>query len=131
MSDKIKPKNMKETEIAYQLLLNQPKMSIKDLVKQIMEIKGIASTDQAKVMARIYTSLTQDTRFSFKGEGQWGLRDWKGEMPVKSEPSLLPSEKHYQPKAQDYIWDDEAEDEDDEEELTEDQEIIEPPEYQS
>jgi len=47
-------------------------------------------------------------------------------MPRKNEPDLLPSEKHYQPKAEDYIWDDEAEDEDEEKE--EEQEIIEPPE---
>jgi DNA-directed RNA polymerase delta subunit len=126
MSDKPLHKNMKETEIAFILLQGNRTMSIKELVQQIIEVKGISTTDTARAMARIYTSLTQDTRFSFKGNGQWGLRDWKGEMPRKNEPDLLPSEKHYQPKAEDYIWDDEAEDEDEEKE--EEQEIIEPPE---
>ncbi len=127
MSEKQLHKNMKETEIAFHLLQGNRTLHIKDLVQEILQIKGLPAVDTARAMARIYTSLIQDTRFSFKGNGMWGLRDWKGEMPRKNDPDLLPSEKHYQPKAEDYIWDDDAEDED-EEEKEDDHEIIEPPE---
>ena len=129
MAEKIKAKNLKETEIAYQLLLVNQKMTIKELAGEIIATKALSMGDLPKIMARVHTALTKDTRFAFKGEGQWGLRDWKGEMPVQNEFSLLPSERHYQPKAQDYIWDEDEEDEDEEEELTT-EEIIEPPEIE-
>jgi len=102
-------------------------MTSRELMAQVIAVKGISTADTARAMSRIYTALNLDSRFSFKGNGLWGLRDWKGEAPKKHDPDLLPSEKHYQPKAEDYIWDDEADNDEDEEE--EEGEIIEPPEF--
>ena len=120
-------KNLNETDIAFQLLQSGITMSSRELMAQVIAIKGISTADTPRAMSRIYTALNLDSRFSFKGEGLWGLRDWKGEAPKKHDPDSLPSEKHYQPKAEDYIWDDEANDDEDEEE--EEGEIIEPPEF--
>ncbi len=127
MPDKNPNKNISETDIAFQLLQNGVTMTSRELMAQVIAIKGISTADTARAMSRIYTALNLDSRFSFKGDGLWGLRDWKGEAPKKHDPDLLPSEKHYQPKAEDYIWDDEADDDEDEEE--EEGEIIEPPEF--
>jgi len=120
-------KNLNETDIAFQLLQSGITMTSRELMAQVIAIKGISTADTPRAMSRIYTVLNLDSRFSFKGNGLWGLRDWKGEVPKKHDPDLLPSEKHYQPKAEDYIWDDEANDDEDEEE--EEGEIIEPPEF--
>ncbi|MCE5197003.1 MAG: DNA-directed RNA polymerase subunit delta [Negativicutes bacterium] len=127
MSAKNPNKNLSETDIAFQLLQNGVTMTSRELMAQVIAVKGISTADTARAMSRIYTALNLDSRFSFKGNGLWGLRDWKGEAPKKHDPDLLPSEKHYQPKAEDYIWDDEADNDEDEEE--EEGEIIEPPEF--
>lgn len=129
MQGKNPNKNLSETDIAFQLLQNGITMTSRELMAQVIAAKGISTADTPRAMARIYTALNLDSRFSFKGDGLWGLRDWKGEAPKKHDPDLLPSEKHYQPKAEDYIWDDEADEDVDEEEEEGEIEIIEPPEF--
>jgi len=51
------------------------------------------------------------------GKGIWGLKDW-APATLKATPHALPGDREYQPKHDDYIFDDEDNDEpDDESEL--------------
>jgi DNA-directed RNA polymerase subunit delta len=66
-------------------------------------------------MAHVLTQINLDARFVHMGRGIWGLRDW-APANHKSTPIVIPGD--YLPKAGDYIFDEEQEDDlDDESEL--------------
>jgi len=92
-------------------------MMARDLIDSVIRIMELDPED-SQVKAKVYTSINLDPRMAFLGKGIWGIRDWSPTAieAATSIPDLLPGEGSYQPKAGDYLWDDDEADEDDEEE---------------
>ncbi|NPV69763.1 MAG: DNA-directed RNA polymerase subunit delta [Firmicutes bacterium] len=64
-------------EVAYQILRNAGEpLDYRELIDKVVEVKQIVSYDLAKVMARIYTEINLDPRFTYAGAGAWGLKEW-------------------------------------------------------
>ena len=64
-------------DLAYEILKkNNEPMSYKDLIDRIIEIKDLQSDQPARLVARIHTEINLDPRFTYVGNGMWGLRDW-------------------------------------------------------
>ena len=106
-------------DIAYQLMKQEAKaLETNELLDEIMYLLKIDLED-AQTRSTLYTSLNLDPRIVFLGKGLWGIRDWSAAAitAATSMPDLLPAEKSYQPKADDYLWDEEEDDTDDEQDI--------------
>lgn len=84
------PENLPVAEIAFRILAERgTKMEWSELLDAILAIRKPidAQTDLAKVRAGMYTEINLDNRFTYFGDGYWGLRDWapKG-APTRSVP---------------------------------------------
>jgi len=105
-------------DVAYALMRKEARAMLgRDLIDAVIKILEMDPEDSL-VKARVYTSINLDPRLAFLGKGIWGIRDWSPTAieAATSMPDLLPGEGSYQPKAGDYLWDDDEVDEDDEEE---------------
>lgn len=103
-------KDMSEAEVAYLLLRNASMaMAAKDLINRIIEVKGLNPEKRGQIMSRIYTAINLDHRFIYMGKGIWGLKEWSPKVAAAAMPDILPGEKNYQPKPDDYLWDEEEE----------------------
>ena len=72
------------TDLAYSILKNKGQaMYYKDLIEVILQAKSIAVENQGRVIAQIHTEINLDSRFSHKGHGEWGLRDWAPKPAVR------------------------------------------------
>ncbi len=91
-------------------------MAVKDLINRIIEIKGLNPEKRGQIMSKIYTAINLDHRFAYMGKGIWGLKEWSPKVAAAAMPDILPGEKSYQPKPDDYLWDEEEEDEVEEDE---------------
>lgn len=102
-------------EVALRLLRERRQtMHYKDLVQEIIRERGEGEVTP-ELMAHVLTQINLDSRFVHMGKGIWGLRDW-APATLKSTPVVIPGD--YQPKHDDYIFDEEDEaDVDDESEL--------------
>ncbi|MBT9134080.1 MAG: putative DNA-directed RNA polymerase subunit delta [Firmicutes bacterium] len=102
-------------DIALRLLRERRQAThYKDLIQAVLSERSdvAALPDQ---MAHILTQINLDARFVHMGRGIWGLRDW-APANHKSTPVVIPGD--YLPKAGDYLFDEEQEDDlDDESEL--------------
>ncbi|MDP3058314.1 MAG: hypothetical protein Q8N36_02520, partial [bacterium] len=56
--------------------------------------------------AQVHTQLNLDARFAHIGKGYWGLKDWAPKT-AKIPAINVPSDRHYQPKPDDYLPDEE------------------------
>jgi DNA-directed RNA polymerase subunit delta len=77
--------DMLVTDLAYVLLKNRGKaMHFKELIGEIITIKGLKQENAGRLVAQILTEIGMDSRFVHQGNGEWGLRDWqqKGGMRV-------------------------------------------------
>jgi DNA-directed RNA polymerase subunit delta len=111
------PPHASPSDVAYLLMKQEHKaMNVLDLIDAVISLMNLDGSD-ANVKARVYTAFNLDPRLTFIGKGIWGIRDWSpGSMDnLASMPDLLPAEGSYQPKAGDYLWDDEEDDEEGEE----------------
>lgn len=82
--------NLPVAEIAYRILAERgTKMEWSELLDAILAIKKPtdAQTDLVKLRAGMYTEINLDNRFTYFGDGFWGLREWapKG-VPTRSVP---------------------------------------------
>ncbi len=78
----INPKQS-EVEIAYQILkANGQGINFRELMHQVCSIKGI-SPDNPQLMASVHTQINMDNRFSFLGQGNWGLKEWAQSKVVR------------------------------------------------
>lgn len=110
-------KEMSEAEVAYLLLRNASMaMAAKDLLSRIIEIKGLNPEKRGQLMSKIYTAINLDHRFIYMGKGIWGLKEWSPKVAAAAMPDILPGEKSYQPKVDDYLWDEDEEEEAEEDE---------------
>jgi DNA-directed RNA polymerase subunit delta len=63
-------------------------MHWRDLVDAIMAVRMPADTvtDLAKARSGIYTEINLDNRFTYVGDGLWGLREWAPKQAARSVP---------------------------------------------
>jgi len=102
-------------DIALRLLRTRRQaIHYKELIEAVLlERSDVAPSSEQ--MAYILTQINLDARFVHMGKGIWGLRDW-APANHRSTPLVIPGD--YQPKAGDYIFDEEQDDDlDDESEL--------------
>ena len=125
---------LSETDVAYQILRERKEpIHYRELITAVLERMGQDTAISGTKLAQIHTEINLDSRFDFLGKGLWGLQAW-APKPASKLGSDGPNERSYQPKAADYLWDEEAdedleEDEDeclvpDEEEEEEEEESI-------
>ncbi|NLY53761.1 MAG: DNA-directed RNA polymerase subunit delta [Firmicutes bacterium] len=107
-----------ETDVAYQILRERKApMHYRELILTVLERMGQSTENLGPKLAQIHTEINLDSRFSFLGQGMWGLQAW-APRPASKAGAPEPSERRYQPKASDYMWDEEEEEDiDDEDEL--------------
>ena len=101
--------HMSPADVAYELMKAQTRaMAARDLVDCVIELMTLDNEDPA-VKALVYTGINLDPRLVYLGKGIWGIRDWSptAVAAATSMPDFLPREENYQPKPDDYLWDDE------------------------
>jgi DNA-directed RNA polymerase subunit delta len=78
-------KQNSEIEVAYKILgeIGQP-MYFRELITQVLEIKGRHSNSPAYAMAEVHTQINMDSRFVHKGKGMWGLAEWEGHSTARA-----------------------------------------------
>lgn len=103
-----------EADVAYQILReHKAPMHYRELITAVLERLGRDTTITGSMLAQIHTEINLDSRFDFLGKGMWGLQIW-APKPANRMVASEPNERSYQPKAIDYMWDEEEEDIDDE-----------------
>lgn len=104
-----------ETDLAVEVLrARQTPMHYRELIAQVLERMGERPENPGARLAQIHTEINLDSRFVFIGKGMWGLASWSPKTNRLSAP--VPNERNYQPKAADYVWEEDQEEEDDESE---------------
>jgi len=69
--------NSSEVDVAYHILSKaaQP-IYYKDLVLEVIEKKCKPVQSLPAAISEVYTLINMDSRFHYRGEGQWGLTEW-------------------------------------------------------
>lgn len=108
---------LSEADVAYQILRQRKEpLHYRELITATLENMGQDSAISGTRLAQIHTEINLDNRFDFLGKGMWGLQIWAAKPITRDDADEL-NERRYQPKASDYIWDeDELEDDEDDEE---------------
>lgn len=77
-----------EVDIAYQLLLDQGRSrNYYDLIQDVLKLKNL-EMEPDRVSA-VLTQINMDSRFTYLGKGEWGLRAWTpSRSPRKSSSSV-------------------------------------------
>ena len=59
-------------------ILKEKKTDIyfRDLLTEVLTAKQTPSYLMTQAMAELHTQINMDSRFSFKGQGKWGLTEW-------------------------------------------------------
>lgn len=71
---------MQTTDAAYQVLKKHgDAMDVHDLLDEALALLGLDR--EASTAARIYTDINLDVRFQYRGNSQWGLKEWLPKMP--------------------------------------------------
>ncbi len=118
---------MSMIELANQILAGQKKeMNFIDLFDQVAAAKVFTEKQKDDLLARFYTDLNIDGRFTTLGTNLWGLKRW---YPVDqtSEKSLAESRKRdleEEENLEEDLLEDEEEIEEEDEELYEDYDAI-------
>ena len=111
---------MSMIELANIILADEKKeLNFLDLFSKVAEYKGFSQAQKEDLLARFYTDLNVDGRFTTLGSNLWGLKRW---YPVDqtSEKSLAESRKRDQEELEDDLRDEDV----DEEDLDEEEEIF-------
>src|SRR5690625_1048662 len=108
---------MSMMEIANKVLIEQKEeMNFIELFHKVADIKQFSENQKENYLARFYTDLNVDGRFTTIGSNKWGLKRW---YPVDQTSEKLLAEVRKREKIED---DDLSDDfDEDEEELTEDE----------
>lgn len=100
--------DMPVAEIAYRIFEERgTRMEWSELLDAILEIKkpNEAHTDLAKLRAGMYTEINLDNRFTYFGDGYWGLREWapKG-APTRSVPLATSLRRREKSRREDEVF---------------------------
>jgi DNA-directed RNA polymerase delta subunit len=75
--------NLSEVDIAYKILKAKGEaLNFRELMQLVFSIKN-SSMDNPQLLAAVHTQLNLDNRFSFFGQGNWGLREWSQSKVVR------------------------------------------------
>lgn len=110
-------------ELANKILSEQKKeMNFIDLFHKVAEVKSFSASMEDELLARFYTDLNIDGRFTTLGSNIWGLKRW---YPVDqtSEKSLAETRKRDAEEALEEYPDEDTEEEQDEESEYEDYDL--------
>ena len=81
-----------EADIAYEVLKAQAgPLHYLQLIEEVLRRLEIAQ-DAARIAA-VLTQINMDTRFSFLGNGEWGLKTWETAQPAKRTTVVSPVSK--------------------------------------
>jgi len=73
-------KEVSEVELAYKILQKIGKaMYFRDLITEVLEMKGRRIHSVSHAMAEVHTQINMDSRFVHMGKGMWGLVEWSPE----------------------------------------------------
>jgi DNA-directed RNA polymerase subunit delta len=71
---------MQSNDAAYQVLKKHGQaMDIHDLLDETLAVLGVDR--EPRRAAKIYTDLNLDVRFQYRGNSQWGLKEWLPKSP--------------------------------------------------
>lgn|SRR5690625_2801908 len=107
---------MSMIELANIILADEKKeMNFIDLFQKVADLKNFTDAQRDDLLARFYTDLNVDGRFTTLGSNQWGLKRW---YPVDqtSEKSLAESRKRDLEEDEDFLEDEEELDEEESDE---------------
>lgn len=66
-----------EVELAYKILQKVGKaMYFRDLINEVLELKGRRIHSLAHAIAEVHTQINMDSRFVHMGKGMWGIVEW-------------------------------------------------------
>jgi DNA-directed RNA polymerase subunit delta len=70
-------RQLSDVDLAYQVLAeNGSPMYFRDLISQVLGIKGRPVHSLAHAKAEVHTQINMDSRFVHMGKGTWGLAEW-------------------------------------------------------
>jgi DNA-directed RNA polymerase subunit delta len=70
-------KDIAGVDLAYRLLKERKAdLYFRDLLTEVLTAKMVPSYLMKQAMAELHTQINMDSRFSFKGKGNWGLTEW-------------------------------------------------------
>lgn len=74
---------MRATDAAYQILKKRGEpMEVQDLLDEVLATLGLDR--DGRHVAQIYTELNLDVRFHYRGNKDWGLREWASRGSAKA-----------------------------------------------
>ena len=64
-------------DMAYTILKERKTdLYFRDLLMEVLTARQVPSYLMKQAMAELHTQVNMDSRFSFKGKGNWGLTEW-------------------------------------------------------
>jgi len=83
-----------EADIAFEILKERGgTIHYKELVDEIIKRRGLSN--EPSVVAAILTQINLDTRFSYYGQGEWGLRSKSNARATRRIPTITLMHKSY------------------------------------
>ena len=75
-----------EADIAYEILTDQAgPLHYRQLTEEVL--RRLEISQEASRIAAVLTQINLDTRFSFLGNGEWGLKTWETAQTAKRTPA--------------------------------------------
>jgi DNA-directed RNA polymerase subunit delta len=106
------PNQFSDVELAYQILHKSGQaMYFRDLITEVLEMKGLRVHSPAHAIAEVHTQINMDSRFVHRGKGMWGLVDWSPQVCASSSedgggkpvPANTRREKLFEEIQQEYV----------------------------
>ena len=123
----MKVDQMSMIEVAESLMLQKKKpQSIRNLIKEVIEMKGIDANDADKI-AQLYIDITTSAKFVYCGEDTWDLKERQSLELWDRDGSYFNSEVVEEDDDDDLTLDDyslEEEKEDDDDDETSEEEVV-------
>jgi len=70
-------REMSGVDLAYRILKDRKTdIYFRDLLTEVLTAKMVPSYLMKQAMAELHTQINMDSRFIFKGKGNWGLTEW-------------------------------------------------------
>ena len=70
--------NMSEVDVAYHILSEAGETkNYRDLILDIIRKKRKPVQSLSAAISEVYTLINMDSRFSYEGDNQWGLTEWR------------------------------------------------------
>lgn len=68
---------LSEIDLVYQILRQKGEPTYyRELIEEVFKLKSITPANWAQAVSAIYTQINLDPRFTYAGDGCWGLKSW-------------------------------------------------------